>query len=271
MSPPIITIEVRNQSRHLINPGLIPATAGITLINITSIAYDAFSGLMENKIEYTVTGETFEQKILDCGPGPSPGYSRCSTADPWSVPPRTDIPFDETKSVRYRVIAEDRAGNANVTKYYFTVSHPLANFGTRSVFLALGESRLIPVMVRNLQNQQDDIILNISGTDTFSRFEFSCDPDRCVISPDGRSMTVLNMNTFEERIYYVRLLSSQPAEYYLELDARSSVDIGLTDFHHLNMTTSYPIYFPGIEPWAMIVLLILAGLSFGLVASRIDL
>jgi hypothetical protein len=66
------------------------------------------------------------------------------------------------------------------------------------------------------------------------------------------------------------LLSSEPGEYKLNLTARSSVDPLLTDNHEAGIMTSYPIYFPGLDGWAIIVLMVLAVLGFSLF-SRIDI
>jgi hypothetical protein len=266
ITPPKVTLEVRDQFRNLIEPGLISQTEGISLINITSRASDPVSGISSNKIEYIVTLES--PASLSCGPGPDPHYSACSTADDTDPAPNEIDGFDETKSIQYSAVATDRAGNYYRTPLHFSVTHPLANFGERNVFLELGSTKLVPVAVRNIQDETDNVTLNLTGTDTFSKFYFDCQANSCSMDPDGRSMTVLNLNPFSERIYYVRLISSQPDDYYLELSSRSSADLSVTDYHVLNITTSYPVYFPGMEPWAMLLLLVLAGFSFGLVSNR---
>ncbi len=257
---PVIDITVLDQYREPIPSEWIPSGTDIDLINITSGVYDELSGIENNTIEYMVYGEVPDHKLLECGTGPSPGTSVCSTAD--SSQGRHDIDYDDRTSVRYRVIARDRAGNENRTRYYFSVSHPLANFGSASCYIALGDSKLVPVMVRNVQNQADNVTINLTGY-PFAEFKYECDPSECVISDETRGMVALNVNPYEERTYYVRVLSSEPGEDTLDLAASSSLEPGLNDTHTISIRSSYPVYFPGIGPWAIVLLLVMAGFAYG--------
>jgi hypothetical protein len=258
---PVIYISITNQDGDPIPPGWIPSGSGVELINITSYAYDGLSGILNNTIEYMIYSETPDHKWLECGEGASPGSSVCSTAgsNPYGW---EDIAYDDRTSVRYRILTKDRAGNENITSYYFTVSHPLANFASAGCHIYLGESRLVPVMVRNIQDQADNITLNLTGY-PFAEFEYECDPSDCIISTVTRGMAALNVNPYEERTYYVRVMSSEPGEYSLTLNASSYIDPLLYDSHTIDIKLNYPSYFPGLEPWATLLLLVVAGLVYG--------
>ena len=263
--PPDITIDVRDENGQLIPSEFIPAGT-VLLINITSTAYDAVSGVYNNTIDYAIYGESYRQSYLDCGSAPSQSYSICSTAD--TSAGRNDIQFTASTSTRYRVITQDEAGNIGMTRFFFSVTHPLVNFGSMGYFLSLGESRLIPVFVRNIQNFQDNITLNLTGTDTFSRFDFNCEEGHCQISLDRRNMEVYNMNPYEERVYYVRLISAEPGEYELNLTATSLMVPDLEDSDLAVIKTSYPVFFPGLEEWSIVLLLALAGISYGFLSRK---
>jgi hypothetical protein len=270
-TPPAIDINVTDQTGKEIIQEWIPPGSGITFVNITSRAYDSLSGVRNNTIIYVVHGEGGTPPgtyFLECGGGPSAGYSRCSTglANPYGD---NHIEYDDTTSVRYKVETRDRAGNLNETRWFFTVAHPLANFGSSYYYIILGETKLVPVLVRNIQEAPDDITLNLTSSNyQFAWFEYLCEPGECVIGGDKKNMDVLNVNPYEERTYYVRLLSSEPGEYALHLNATSAIDPTLEDNHTLTLEMGYPIYFPGMGPFSIVLLVILAGLIFGWVSRE---
>jgi len=260
-TPPVIYINVTDQDGNPIPSEWIPSGSGVELINITSNASDELSGILNNTIEYMVYGEAPYHKWLECGEGPSPGYSVCSTAgsnpSSWE-----DITYNDRTSARYRILTKDRAGNENITSYYFTVSHPLANFGSTSLHIYLGDTRLVPLMVRNVQDQVDNITINLTGY-PFAEFEYNCDPSDCIISTETESMVALNVNPYDERRYYVRVMSSEPGEDILNLTAKSLINPLLNDSHSITIRTSYPAYFPGLGTWAIVLLLVIAGFVYG--------
>jgi hypothetical protein len=257
---PGIAVTATDQNGNPLESEWIPVGMGVTLINVTSLVFDGVSGVENNTIDFTVSGKSYEQGLLECGPGPPSGFSVCSTAD--SSQGREDIAYGEEASVRYRVKAVDRAGNINWSRYYFTVSHPLANFGSSFYHIVLGETALMPILVRNIQNSPDDVAVNLTGYQ-FAWFEHECEPSECTISGDRRGLEALGLNPYEERTYHVRIMSSEPGEYTLYLNASSSIDPGLMDNHSLSINVGYPVYFPGLGPWAVILLLVLAGFLYG--------
>jgi hypothetical protein len=159
-------------------------------------------------------------------------------------------------------VAWDRAGNERAGPYYLIASHRLANFGCASLHIYLGENKLIPVIARNIHDQVDNITLNLTGF-PLAGFDYNCEPSGCVISGDERGMDVLNVNPYEERTYYARVMSSEPGKESLTLNASSSTDPALDDSHSITIMTTYPAYFPGIGPWAIVLLLVFAGLAYG--------
>jgi hypothetical protein len=263
----IIEINVTDQDGVEIEDEWIHPGSGIDFVNITSRTYDSLSGVKNNTIIYVVSGGTMPGTyFLECGEGPSPGYSRCSTGldNPLGV---DHIDYDDTTSLRYKVETRDRAGNLNETRFYFTVAHPLANFASSSYYIILGETKLVPVLVRNIQESPDDITLNLTNY-RFAWFEYLCEPQECVIGGDKRDMDVLNVNPYEERTYYVRLLSSEPGSYALHLNATSALDPTLEDNHTLSLVMGYPVYFPGLGTWSIILLLILSGLIYSWISRK---
>lgn len=268
-TPPAIDITVTDQDGVEIEEEWIPPGSGITFVNITSKTYDSLSGVKNNTIIYVVSGGTMPGTyFLECVEGPSPRYSNCSTGldNPEGV---DHIEYGDTTSIRYKVETRDRAGNLNETRFYFTVAHPLANFASSSYYIILGETKLVPVLVRNIQESPDDITLNLTSSNyQFAWFDYLCEPNECILGSDKKDMDVLNVNPYEERTYYVRLLSSEPGEYALHLNATSALDITLEDNHTLSLEMGYPVYFPGLGTWSIILLLILSGLIYSWVSRK---
>lgn len=263
---PIIHVSTRDQDGNPIPSQWIPPGSPVVLVNVTSSVLDKASGVEKNTIEYLVSGEDARHEWLECGSGPSPGWSVCSTAD--SEEERWDIEYSETTAIRYRVIARDRAGNENISRYYFSVSHPLANFGNPSYYITMGESALVPVYVRNIQDSVDNIVVNLTASSyPHARFEHECDPSECTLSPDKRRIEVLSVNPNEERIYNVRVLSGELGEYTLGLEATSAVNTSLTDSHSTSITMGYPVEFPGLGSWAIVLLLVLAVFAYGAIST----
>jgi hypothetical protein len=266
-TPPVIYIKTLDQDGNPIPSQWIPPGSPVTLVNVTSNVSDERSGVEKNTIEYVVSGEDSRHEWLECGSGPSPGWSICSTAD--SSQGRLDIRYSETTSIRYRVIARDRAGNENISRYYFSVSHPLANFERSSYYITMGESMLVPVYVRNIQDRADRIDVNLTASSyPHAHFEHDCEASECIISPDRRGINIFSVNPNEERIYHVRVLSGEPGEYTIGLEAFSEINASLMDSHTTSITMGYPAEFPGLCPWAVALLLALAGLAYGALSRR---
>ncbi len=142
------------------------------------------------------------------------------------------------------------------------LEYPLVNFAVQYINMLISDSALLKVQVRNLQGSLDNITLNISEYD-FAHFVDTGDVD---LSPDKRVMRV-GLNPYEEREVFVRVYSSSIDQFYLQLNATSS----LTEYGGLCsgpncmkgsdtvvITVGYPVEFPGINIWGILLLVMIS-------------
>jgi hypothetical protein len=175
-----------------------------------------------------------------------------------------DIPYGENTIIRYRIWVKDRAGNVNTTSdtdgWYFIATHRTANFVTRRVYISLGQSYNMRVQVRNLENEFDTITLVLGGDYHLAEFLDVTD-EGVTVSGDGKSLDV-GLNPGEERTFYVRIMSSEVTEepQSLTLTATSELLGGESDSDQALITVGYPASFPGLSPWAAMIL-VLASLG----------
>jgi len=224
------------------------------IINITSITTDSISGVLNNTIYWEIKGVG---NSTECGSAAHHGgTSRCSVIQSYTV------------SLNYVVTVIDRAGNS-VTQTFLVGR--MANFVMSSLHLILGGSYNVRVYVRNIDNETDNITLELSGSYPLGlvRFrdlrpwEFDYD-----ISPDGRNLIVYDMEQYNQTSFFVYVLSSDVDEVggTLILNATSSAS-GKKESDQLLIRVGYPVIFPGLNDWAVIVLIIMA---VGIYYARIE-
>ncbi|RLE12057.1 hypothetical protein DRJ04_06900 [Candidatus Aerophobetes bacterium] len=251
---PVIIVNVTDDKGREIIEGYVPAD--VKNITITSMAWDNISGIKKHTIHYWLTQNnkyTYGEK--ECGEAlPWGDWSNCSIT----------FAYDEDTVIKYYVKAEDRAGNVNTTPIRFTTSHPLANFVIHQAAIGLGDSILLKVQVRNIQETVDNITISIESTITSAKPKFeNIGSGDFEIQADGKVLQVYNLNPMEEREFFVRIYSSEIGTYYLNMTAQSNVaQPGLIDTDSAKIIIGYPPSFPGLAPWSILLLVILSVTIF---------
>jgi hypothetical protein len=257
LTPPDITVSVRNQLGTLITDGVVPAGTTSIIINFSST--DGVSGISDSFLSYNSTRNGVSSIGTVSCPASSPwgGWSNCSAY----------IPYDTETRIRFHVSATDRAGNAMVTENQSLTSHPISSFSYSNITIIMGDEKLMPVIVTNSLDRPDKISINISGY-PFSYFESLCSPGECEVSADKKILTINDMSPKEERVYYVRIISTHTGFYSLSIHANSTADPLLTDSDTLGMVISYPSYFPDFGLPAILLLLLASALAYPRLSRR---
>lgn len=236
------------------------AEPGANTIYINFTARDMISGVQQSVLYYTVTspGGYENSYQASCGPSDSEEWLICIEA----------IPYNPETTITYYVNVTDKAGNnKRFPEGYIEgiiTSHPLASFGQSYIYLTVGDTMLVPVNVLNINNVPDNIEVELDDTPPhnypYARFEHICDPTDCTLSADGRNLTALNVDPFERRLYFVRIISGDKGDYTLQMNATSLIaDETLEDSHILNIKIDYPVYFPGLEGWAILMMIMISA------------
>jgi hypothetical protein len=229
--------------------------ANLDNVTLRSNATDYISGVLHNYIEYIMLDENGESYgSSDCGPAaPYGGISACSL----------NIDFTGGIMLTYWVRVIDRAGNMVVSSTHQIGTHPIANFVKHRVYMVLGESSRSKVQVRNIQDSADNVTVNISGNlPVPPYFVWVSDPD-IEITGNNRTLVVKNLNPNEERLFFVMLWSSDEAStYQIDLQAFSALNLNLSDTDQATIQIGYPASFPGLNEWAIAILIVLAVISY---------
>jgi len=233
--------------------------------SIDAHAKDVTSGVDELKIHYEVMQEG--QYIVEdeiCGPAEPNELIDCSAIVEWAE--KTDI--------LYEAGATDRAGNEAEKVIGFITEHPLANFHAHSIFIPLGQSVDLKVRVKNIDKETLDTVVVWLGEE-WSASENIYDSNYYgfigaeeYLGENDKTITVpLEPNSYQDFIIRINSLSQTGGPYILHLNARSTSfpldEPGtLMDSDTVYITIGYPPEFPGLEPWAIALLITAAGLIF---------
>ncbi|RLI97098.1 MAG: hypothetical protein DRO99_03475, partial [Candidatus Aenigmatarchaeota archaeon] len=227
-------------------------------VNITSVATDTQSGVNNHQIDYCVTqANAYFCGIYDAGP-----------ADEWGGQNKAwlTMNYPENTVLKYRINVRDRAGNWNKSQYFFVATHELANFVTHNLFLSLGQSYDLRVQARNLQNKFDNITILLDGY----QLAYFLNVSGAELIAGGRGLKV-GLNPYEERMFYVRVVSAEVtnAPVWLNLTATSKIDANLLDEDAVSIMISYPASFPGLAEWAMVILVFMSAAIYWKMGTKI--
>jgi hypothetical protein len=252
LSPPDNYYTTTDQDGNVIVGGQV--LADVNQIVIYSNATDSVSGIKNNTISYWLTQNnqiTFGQQV--CGEGPLwGGWSNCTLV----------FGYDENTVIKYIVESYDRAGNVNKSDYMFTTTHPLVNFAIHRSYISLGDSTLLKLFVRNIQEEPDNVTVALSSNFVSPKPTFENTGTGYNISGQGRVLTVLNLNPMEERVFFVRVYSSEIGKYDITLDAISTIRSDIIDDDMSYVQIDYPASFPGLSDFAIFVLIALSVVFF---------
>jgi len=258
LTPPGYSLTAVDQDGDPITGQVLAAS--VDNVTITSTATDSISGVEHNYIEYTIVtvegGET--SGFQDCGSAsPYGGISVCNIT----------VDFEEGMMIDFWVRVIDRAGNINMSGMFHIGTHPLANFVKHSLYLSLGTSASPKIKVRNIQDQPDNITVTLTSdllVTPYFRWELLIDEiekGNIELRDDNQTIVVYNLNPNEERVFYAMVWSSDEARsYYMNLDAFSALN--LTDSDSAVVQIGYPASFPGLNEWAILLLIILAVFAY---------
>ena len=174
--------------------------------------------------------------------------------------------YPENTVLKYRINVRDRAGNWNKSQYFFVATHELANFVTHNLFLSLGQSYDLRVQARNLQNKFDNITILLDGY----QLAYFLNVSGAELIAGGRGLKV-GLNPYEERMFYVRVVSAEVtnAPVWLNLTATSKIDANLLDEDAVSIMISYPASFPGLAEWAMVILVFMSAAIYWKMGTKI--
>jgi hypothetical protein len=248
-TPPSISILAFDQDNNPITSEVV-SSQFVWRVYLRATATDEISGVYNNKVKYEIVEENVRRVEEDpCG----------GEADPWGGESYCEITnsYGEDTIIKYSMSTGDRAGNSVDTDIFYIVTHPLANFIAHNLQLSLGDTYLMELQVRNLQDVFDDVNLSLSAY-PLAKF---VDVGYGTISDDGRNLTI-GLQPDEERLLQVKILSSEPDREYLYIAANSSIDPDLDDEDDVTMVFNYPATFPGLNELAILMLVILSTGTF---------
>lgn len=249
--PPTVWDEIEDEYGNPIVGWEVPED--LEKAYIKGHATDEISGIMNASIiRLFITESGFERlEEKNCGPAAPGETSSCSF----------EVYFGPDTQIKYRTEALDNARNWNAStglegKWKFLVRHPIANFIVHNLFLALGSHFDERVQVRNLNSQPVNVTLGISGYE-FARF-VQAEQGEYSINAERTEITLYNINSMEERYVDVEILSTDPGDYTLNLDASNTA--GETDSDEMHIAINFRAGFSGLTGWAALILIFLACL-----------
>jgi hypothetical protein len=235
-------------------------------VTVASFAWDNVSGIFNHTINCTVTNPPLGQ--------PSYVFVQCSQAAPFggisnqidggAEPCWANISYVEGTEINCGVDAEDRAGNKyqipHGTIYYTPLTeHPLMVFVEHNVLISIGETYHTRVHVRNLNSSSDVINISLGGTYPAGLVRFLNSSIITYMSPDRRNITVL-LNSYEQRIIYVEIVSTNNGQYDMRAFARSE-NFGV-DSDVMKILIAFPASFTGMELLSAAMLVIASALFY---------
>ncbi|GEM_PF-5754903 len=242
-----VTATGQDQSKFRITPSY--SAKSLDSVNISAYSTDPMSGIDRTVITYVEAGEArvFSQRTHTC----TGGQQQCDFI----------YSFRDT-GLMYRVESYDNAGNVNsspsATGWHFLVDHPLANFVAHESFVTMGTVDKGRVMVRNLQNQDENVTIWFEG---YALAWFEEGEGKYQISDDGRELNVTDLAQGESRTFSIGIMASEPGAYELYMNATASVS-GVQDADTMRISSSFPPDFPGLEMWAMMLLILAASAAY---------
>ncbi|MCK4497289.1 MAG: hypothetical protein KAU24_03780, partial [Candidatus Aenigmarchaeota archaeon] len=264
LTPPQYDLRAYDQDGNGIG-GYVPS-GSVSRVTLSSIATDSISGVEHNYIEYRIIRSVGEETYSfdDCGSAsPYGGVSECNVT----------IDFAGVLMLDFWVKVIDRAGNVNISNVSHITTHPLTNFAKHSVYLTVGSSVTSKVYVRNMQTGVDNVTVNISSglpvdpyfivMEGLKRDNNTWVGKDIELRDNNKTIVVKNMNPNSQRSFIVQIWSTEPDIYYMVLDACSALNEDVTDSDQAVVRISYPASFPGLNEWAIFVLIILSVLAYG--------
>ena len=245
----IITVTATDQSQNQFQIPPSYSAKGLDKVNISASSADTTSGIDRTVITYVEAGEArvFSQRTYTCTGGQ----------------PQCDFTYSfKATGLMYRVEVYDNAGNVNAspstTGWHFLVDHPLANFVAHDAFVTMGTVDKGRVMVRNLQNQMENVTVWFEG---YSLAWFEEGEGNYQISADGRKLNVTDLAQGEARTFSIGIMTSDPGTYELYMNATAWVS-GVSDSDTMRITSAFPPEFPGLGLWAVMLLILAASAAY---------
>jgi len=247
---PVLMLNITDNFGRNVSSGVAEMDA--TGINIGYYAYDAVSGINDSTLYYTVRRfGAIDSYVASCGSSAPGGWINCTE----------NIAYDSDTVISYYVEGHDRAGNSfrfpSGSVSGIITSHPLFSLGLSYMYISVGESRLLPLYTMNILDVPDNVTMEIDGY-PYAKFDTRCTPDTCTLSADKRSITILNLNPYEQRLVHVRIGSTQPNTYSVQINATSEVEPSNVDSNTFTIDIGYPVYFPGLGEWGILMIIILS-------------
>ena len=251
---PELKVTITDQDGNPITKKVV-SSKDVTRIFINSSATDALSGVQSNLISYDfLTGNLRILDGMDCGSAASyGGLSECTK----------QLDYAEDVVIKFQIIVIDRAGNVNETSVFYIVTHPLANFIGKDVVLTLGDTYIVQVQVRNLQDMTDNITVYLYGYALANFIDIGVGD----VSESGRVFNT-ELNPDEEKTVHIKIYSSEPEIEYLYLNASSLIDDTLNDTDDLTITMTFPVAFPGLDDIASLLIILLAVPIYALLSRK---
>jgi hypothetical protein len=269
LTPPAYTLRAEDGYGN----GITGYTPNLDKILIKSNATDSTSGIAHHYIEYVLVMDEGNEiaNLTDCGPAPPyGGLSECEAS----------VDFTGAMMIEFRVIVVDRAGNKNSSSTINIGTHALANFARHRLSLTLGESGLLKIYVRNVQAGSDNVTIVLTSTLPIVPYFIGLGSlmlmngtwvgDDVDLADNNRTITVKNLLPGEIRRYDSLVWSVEPQldVYQVFLNASSGLSQNLTDYDEALVRIGYPASFPGLNEWAIAMLIALAVVSYSVLDRK---
>jgi len=243
-------------------------------ITLGSSSTDAISGVESHSITYNIMRATGENEVenVPCGHAPHHGgTSMCPTEGP--------IDLDGVLDFFYVIESIDRAGNVFTVGDYLVAYHILANFLSHNIFLPLGQTRIVKVVVKNLQGVPDTVDVRLGEhrggtTEPDYNEEFygfvGHDIDNYLVDGNNKHIrvTLSGEDNDKFKIFFVSIESTNQIDQTFRINLDASSTLALVDSDELFITIGYSPEFPGMGIEAIILLIIMTSMIIYLKGAK---
>ncbi|MFH1977697.1 MAG: hypothetical protein ABIJ92_00015 [Candidatus Aenigmatarchaeota archaeon] len=213
-------------------------------VNIISLGQDMISGVDTHVIEWRSSFGV--------------GSKSCNSAPAWGGVSTCTESVNQVSALTVNSTVVDRAGNSVFRE---TVVGTPINFDVHSLNLVLGDSFLMRVNVRNIEDDIANITLSLDGTYPQGLVNFKdVGTWNYSITPDGRELNITNAEPNTEMVYFIELFSSDvySGTKTLIVDARIWDPFTTTGNDTAIIGVSYPSSFSGLNDIAAVILILIS-------------
>lgn len=139
-------------------------------------------------------------------------------------------------------------------------AHNVSYFTAEDVFIVMGSEYGLKVIAVNYYNQTDNITIRLAGYDL--AWFTTAEGDHTWLTTDQRQVRLENVLTNETRELNVRIVPKPTPNIYTLRLLPAPILSPLTDQDTVTITVGYAPSFPGLELWAILLIVSLSGAAY---------